>query len=398
MLAITNATLITISGPVIEQGTLILDNGKIIAIGKGLAIPSEAEVINAEGKYVMPGIVEAHCHIGVMDFDTNEEDNQFDADGAPNGGASFGPAVTPELMSYYTFNPRHEQVKQSLAAGVTTMLTRPGSGKIISGMGMVVKTFGKNRKEMVLLNPAEVKMALGENPKRNFGSRNMSPSTRMGSGALLRDAFIKAKAYMAKREKDPETPINFQMEPLVKLLKGELVAHVHAHRADDIMMALRASDEFGFKLTIEHASEAHLLLDELKKRNVPCILGPSMTRTKVETTRKDFASAGILERAGIKVCITTDAGVVPQEYLQTCVCLSHRAGMSEAGALRAMTLTSAEIIGVADRLGSLDVGKDADVLVMNGHPLELMTQVEQVYVNGILAFDINRDKEAWEME
>ena len=398
MLAIINGTLVTVSGPMIPNGTLILDQGKIVAVGKNLPIPAKAEVVDAAGKFVMPGIVEAHCHLGVMDFGVGEEDNHMDADGAPAGAGSFGPAVTPELMSYYAFNPRHVQLKQALEAGVTTILTRPGSGKIISGMGIIAKTFGKSRKDMVLMNPAEVKMALGENPKRNFGSKNQSPSTRMGSGALLRDAFLKAKSYMAKREKDPETPINYQLEPLVKVLKGELKARIHAHRADDIMMALRAADEFGFQLSIEHASEAHIIAEEVRKRNVPCVLGPSMTRTKVETTRKDFAAAGILEKAGVKVCITTDAGVVPQEYLRTCVALSHRAGMSEAGAIRAMTLTSAEIIGVENRVGSLDVGKDADVLILDGHPLELLSQVEKVYVNGVLAFDIERDLEDWEKE
>ena len=283
MLAIINATLITASGPVIEKGTIIVAEGKIKAIGKNLTLPKEAEVIDAKGKYVMPGIVEAHCHLGVMDFGADDDDdNNFDGDGG-QGRGTFGPAVTPELMSYYAFNPRHVQLRQAVESGVTTILTRPGSGKIMSGMGMVCKTFGKSRKEMVLINPAEVKMALGENPKRNFGSRNQMPSTRMGSGALLRDAFVKARNYMQKREKDPETPINFQLEPLVKVLKGELRAHIHAHRADDIMMALRASDEFGFKMVLEHASEAHFILDEIVKRNISCVLGPTLARTKVET-------------------------------------------------------------------------------------------------------------------
>lgn len=399
MLAIINANLVTVTGPIVENGTLIIENGKIKAVGKNLAVPAQAEVLDAKGKYVMPGIVEAHCHLGVMDFGMDEDDdNNFDGDGASGPGAGFGPAVTPDFMSYYAFNPRHIQLKQALAAGVTTILTRPGSGKIISGMGMVCKTFGKSRKEMVLVNPAEVKMALGENPKRNFGSRNQMPSTRMGSGALLRDAFLKARSYMAKREKNPDTPVDYQLEPLVKVLKGELKARIHAHRADDIMMALRAMDEFGFQMSLEHASEAHFILDEITKRNIPCVLGPTWARTKVETAEKDFASAGILEKAGVQVCVTTDAGVVPQEYLRTCVSLCHRAGMSEAGAIRAMTLTPAEIIGVEQRVGSLDVGKDADIVILDGHPLELLSQVEQVFVNGLLAFDIERDKEEWEKE
>ena len=164
------------------------------------------------------------------------------------------------------------------------------------------------------------------------------------------------------------------------------------------MMALRASDELGFKMVLEHAPEAHFILDEIVKRNISCVLGPTLARTKVETAEKDFASAGILERAGVKVCITTDAGVVPQEYLRTSVSMAHRAGMSEEGAIRAMTLTPAEIIGIDHRVGSLEVGKDADILILDGHPLELLSQVERVFVNGVLAFDIDRDKEDWEKE
>lgn len=397
MLAITNAKLYTISGPIIDRGTVIIANGKISAIGKDIPVPQGAEIFDAQGKTIMPGIVEAHCHLSVMDFGGDSWDHDADGASAPSG--NLGPAVTPELESYYAFNPRHEQLRHALASGITTILTRPGSGKIVSGMGIIAKTYGKSRKEMVIMNPAEVKMALGENPKRNFGSRKMMPSTRMGSAAVLREALIKTQAYMKKKAntKPGEVfAVNYQLEALSKVLSGELKARIHAHRADDIMTALRISDEFGFQLSIEHASEAHLIVDEIVKRNVPCVLGPTFARSKVETRNKNFASAGQLERAGVKVCITTDAPVVAAEYLRTCVSLCHREGMSEEGALKAMTLTAAEIIGIDDRLGSLDVGKDADMIMFNGHPLSFLSRVERAWVNGEVAFDIERDKEDWE--
>ena len=397
MLAIKNATLYPISAPVIEQGTLLIENGKIIALGADVAIPEGAEIIDATGKHITPGIVEAHCHLSVMDFGDDDDDNQMAMDSIPAGmNPGFGPAVTPDYMSIYSFNPQHDDLFRALSAGVTTILTRPGSGKIITGQGIVAKTFGKNRKEMVLRNPAELKVALGENPKRSFGSRRLMPSTRMGSAALLREAFFKGQEYMKKREANPNFPYNPQLEPIAMALRGEIPVCIHAHRADDIMTALRVKDEFGFHCTIEHASEAHLIADELRKRNVPAVLGPTLARTKLETAGKDFVAAGILERAGVTVCITTDAGVVPIEHLRTSVSLSYRAGMSEAAALRAMTLTAAEVIHVEDRLGSLDAGKDADLVVFDQHPLSLLSSVLQTWVNGQLAYDSGRDLESWE--
>lgn len=397
MLALINATLYPVSSPVLSKGTLLIEDGKIKAIGADIAIPEGAHIIDAAGKHITPGIVEAHCHLSVMDFGDDDDDNQMAMDSAPAGmNPGFGPAVTPEYMSYYSFNPFHNDLFRALGAGVTTILTRPGSGKIMTGQGIIAKTYGKSRREMVIKNPAELKVALGENPKRVFGGRRMMPSTRMGSGALLREAFTKGRAYMEKRAANPDFPYNAQLEPIAMALRGELLVCIHAHRADDIMTALRVKDEFGFRCTIEHASESHLLVDEFLKRDVPAVLGPTLARTKLETAGKDFSTAGILERAGVTVCITTDAGVVPIEYLRTCVSLCHRAGMSEEGAIKAMTLTPAQIIGMGDRLGSLDVGKDADIALFDGHPLSLLSSVEKTWVNGHLGFDKDRDKEDWE--
>ena len=305
---------------------------------------------------------------------------------------------------------------------MTTALIRPGSGKVINGIGFVTKTYGKTRAEMILKRPDGIKLALGENPKRNFGGQGKIPSTRMGSAAVLRDALAKAQNYRTAWEryqaknreyleaqddcngeeatKAPKPPATDRgLELLVRMLDGELPARVHAHRADDIMTALRIADEFGFRVTIEHATEGHKIANEIAARDVPCIVGPSFTsRGKVELRDRTFATAGILERAGVKVAITTDAGVVFIGYLRTCASLAYRHGLSEEGALKGITLAAAEIIGVGHRVGSIEPGKDADFAVLDGHPLELTTRVIKTYIDGKEVYDAATYKEPWERQ
>ncbi len=484
-LAITNGRVFPVSGPVIEKGTVLIKGSKIAAVGAAaeVDIPVGARVVDAAGKVVMPGIVEAHCHLSVFDWgedagimdDLSELNDGIDLRGLGDlgglsdrsalaggggdpedlvdreggnespggrGGAGDGgmgmlpPATTPDWDYYYAFNPKSDQLKAAVAGGVTTILTRPGSGKVITGIDLVTKTAGKSRKDMVILHPAGVKMAFGENAKRNFGSRGMMPSTRMGIAAMLREALVKAQNYQQRWEeyekrkaefeakmaaggggapggaldgapksprggadnRPPEPPPrNFQMEALVKVLKRELPARIHAHRADDIMTVIRIGDEFGIEFSLEHATETHRILDEVKKRNIPCVVGPTYgARGKIETRGKTFATPGILEHEGIKCCITTDASVVPIEYLRTCASLAYREGMSEAGAIAAITLWSAEIAKVADRVGSLDAGKDADVVILSGHPLQVTSRVEKVFIDGREVYDVETNKEEWE--
>jgi len=403
VLAVTNARIYTAAGEVINKGTILVENGRFKAVGADIAIPDDAEIIDAKGRAVTPGLVEAHSHLsvfGLFDMEDMEGPGGGSDKAMLTGGLS--PATTPGLDYYWAFNPRHDSLKTALNSGVTTVLTGPGSGKIISGLNLVAKTAGKTRSDMVLKYPAGVKMAFGENPKRNFGNRKMMPSTRMGNAALLREALIKAQNYMKKREKAEDEPAstNLHLEPLVKLLKGELVARFHAHRADDIRTIMRIADEFSFEFTLEHATETHKLLDEVVKRDPACVVGPTYgTRVKVETRDKSFATPGILERAGVsRIAITTDAPVVPIEHLRTSASLAYVEGMSEEGTLKAITLGAAEIAGVADRVGSIEVGKDADFVIMDGPPLEFTTRVEQVFVNGKREFDLSTHKEDWEKQ
>ncbi|MGE5559476.1 MAG: amidohydrolase family protein [Chloroflexota bacterium] len=246
-------------------------------------------------------------------------------------------------------------------------------------------------------------MAFGENPKGNFGRRGIMPQTRMGTAALLRNALEQARNYMNRQElaakaEKPEPPaVDFSLEALARVLRGELPARIHAHRADDIMTILRIRDEFGFGMTLEHATEAYKVKDEIARRGIACVTGPSFgSRDKVELRDETFANPGILERAGIKTAITTDAPIVGIEYLRTEASIAHREGMSAAGALRAITLTPAEILGVADRVGSIDAGKDADLVLLSDEPMSFLSRVERVFVDGVTVLDRTTWREEWE--
>lgn len=395
--ALVNATIYTAAtAGTIEQGTLLVRDGRIAAVGSEVEIPAEAQVIDLAGKHIAPGFVEPHSHLIAHDW--NEAGDEAGGD-----RPTFGDAVTPDNDYYYNFDPTHRHLTHALRAGVTTASIRPGSGKVINGVGFVTKMHGKSRREMIIKRPDGLKIALGENPKRNFGRRGKMPSTRMGTAAVLREALLKAQYYMQQKEaaaQDPDVkapPYDRQLEPIVSLLRGEIMARVHAHRADDIVTALRIAKEFGFQLSIEHTTGGHLIVDELVKNDVYCVVGPTFgTRGKVEVAERGYQTPGILEKAGLTVALTTDASVMAIDFLRTSASLSLRAGMSPEGALRAITINPATILGVADRVGSLEAGKDADFVVMSDYPLEFTSVVEQTYVNGNLAYDRATFKEDWE--
>jgi len=412
--AYTGATIYTGTGEVIEGGTLLVEDGRVAAVGRRVDIPSDATITDLGGKTVVPGFVEAHCHAAV--FSMSDGEFETDMKGGKGEKTQQGPA-TPDFDFLYNFNPYHEHLEQALQGGVTTLLTRPGSGKVIGGMELITKPVGRSREEMIVKYPAGIKMAFGENPKRAFGvSRRQSPSTRMGVAATLRERLNDARNYMARQEayqrrlaeweagsrdpaQRPEPPAaDLALEPLVKLLRGELWAHIHVHRDDDIMTILRIGDEFGFHYTLEHATSSFRVVQEIAARNVPCVVGPALvTRDKIECLDQGFATPGILEKEGIKIAITTDHPVVPIDLLRMSAALAHREGLSAEGTLRAITSGAAEIIGVADRVGSLEPGKDADFQVYDAWPFELRSRLLQVYVNGELAYDAATHREEWEV-
>ena len=398
MLAITNGKVLTITQGTFDPGTVLIDNGKIAAVGPDVTIPPGAEVYDATGMVVMPGLIDAHCHIAVF------------ADGVgwehADGNEMTDP-ITPHMRALDAVHPEDLAFKDLIAAGVTTVLTGPGSGNLIGGQGICLKTVPKPTvDEMILLEPAGMKMALGENPKRVYGDQKKMPSTRMGNAAVLRAALIDAQNYMAKwrrydeelsahqakvdagdKEAEPPKPPDrdLKLEALGKVLRRELKARVHAHRADDMLTAIRIAEEFGLDLTLEHATEGYKIAPILAAKGIPVTAGPILfSRAKVELREMTPKNPGLMAQAGVKVAIQTDE-MSAVKYLAINAALAVREGMTEEAALRAVTINPAEIIGVAGRVGSLEPGKDADVVVFSGHPFDYRTVAELVIVDGQVA-------------
>lgn len=353
---------------------LALRDGKIAAIGVGLVpLPGE-EVYDAAGKEVYPGLVEAHCHIGLHGFAVGVESQDYN-ENSDNIGA--------QMRAIDAFNPFDEYLKCAVEAGVTTICTGPGSGNILTGAFVATKTVGTCIDDMAILPNAAMKCAFGQNPKN---PKKKSVTTRMGIAAKLRQTMYDAKDYMQRKEsaeagKQPK--IDLRLEALVPVLKGEIPLKAHAHRADDICTAIRIAKEFGVKMTLEHVTDGRNIVKELVRAGYPVALGPSLyPTTKNETFNKSFKTAAVLSEAGLKVSIITDAPCIPQEYLALCAGLAVRDGMDPFKALQAITITAAEHIGVQDRVGSLEVGKDADVVIADGDILLSSTKVLNVFVDG----------------
>jgi imidazolonepropionase-like amidohydrolase len=379
MLAITNGRLFTITHGVIEGGTVLIDRGKFVAVGSGLNVPQGAKVIDAAGLHVYPGLVDAHTHHGVY----------AEASG-PEGadGNELTDPITPHVRALDSLNWFDPAFEDSVANGVTTVNVLPGSGNVIGGQGVAVKTWGPRPAGRVLLQPSGVKMALGENPKRAYGSKKKTPSTRLGNAALMREALFQTRNYLRQRAQD-KAERDLRWEILADLLEGKIPARCHAHRADDILTALRISQEFGFRLTIEHCTEGHRVASELAAAGVMCTLGPLLTgKSKQELKDRSLEAAPALERAGVVFGFTTDHPVIPAYSLPLCAAYAVGAGMSREGALRALTLDAARVIGLEHRIGSLDSGKDADCFLANGDLLDPRTRVLVTLVDGQVAWSL----------
>ena len=372
MIALVNAKLYTMEKKTPLEGAILLgDDGKIAAVGADIAIPAEAEVIDVGGRIITPGFIDAHTHMGIdeevhqpMGDDCNEMTE-------PN---------TAELRALDAINYRDRSFQDAVQAGVTTVMIAPGSANVFGGLVTVMKTAGKTYKEMLLLPEAGLKMAFGENPKRVYSEKDKAPSTRMATMAIARQGFFEAEEYKKKRK---EKDFNLQTENIVKALSKKIPVRAHAHRADDILTALRLRDEFDLDMVIEHCTDGHLIVEELKEAKVPVAIGPSLSnRAKVEMENVTFRTPGILAAAGIETAIITDHPCTPIQYLPLCAGIAMREGMTEYDALRALTIVPAKILKVDKRVGSLKVGKDADIVVWNNHPLEIMGKPEMVFVNG----------------
>ena len=357
---------------------ILLAGDKIAAIGTDLTALADAEIFDADGLDVYPGFVDAHTHIGLDGYGIGYEGCDYN---------EMNDIWTPQLRAIDGINPRDPSLAIARKAGVTCVCTGPGSANVLGGTFLAMKTVGDRIDNMIVKDPVAMKCAFGENPKRCY--RDKCDSTRMSTAAFLRGALMQAKDYGARKQaangdvtKMPA--YNQKLEALLPVLTGEIPLKAHAHQANDIFTALRIAHEFGLRITLEHVTEGHLIVEELaKEKDVPMAVGPSLTHaSKFELQNKSWATPGVLAKAGCHVSIITDNSVIPQQYLPLCAGMAVKAGMNEFDALKAITINPAEHIGVADRVGSLEVGKDADVVVTAGCPFEVMTEVKAVFIDG----------------
>ncbi len=380
MIAIRGAKIYTITNGIIDEGIVLIKDGLIEEVGQNISIPQGYHIVEATGKILTPGFIDAHTHLGIF--------GEVRVPATADGNEVTNP-VTPEIRGVDSLNPEDEAIKISLASGITTVYTGPGSANIVGGTGFAMKTVGNTVYEMVLPETEAMKFALGENPKGTYGSRKKMPSTRMGNAAVLRQALIKAQDYIRKEELAKEEGEPFDrdlgLEQLAKVLKKEYMARIHAHRADDIVTAIRVAEEFSLNYSIEHCTEGYHIADLLAQKGCFCVIGPLIIDPyKQEIWDVRMSTPGILAKAGAKVIITMDA-VSPSshtKYLAMNAGLAIRYGMPEDKAFESITINPATLIGLADRLGSIERGKEADLVIHDGHPLSNFTNVEKVYIAG----------------
>ncbi|MTI67750.1 MAG: amidohydrolase [Firmicutes bacterium] len=364
MKLIKNGKIFTMAGEVIEKGSILIEDGKIKEIGKDIVAPLDVEIIDAEGKLVMPGFIDAHCHLGLFEDGIGFEGDDVNEMVDP---------VTPQVRAIDGINPFDRTFKEAYEGGVTLAATGPGSANVIGGQFAAIKTYGKRIDDMIVKEPLAMKIAFGENPKRVYHEQKKSPMTRMATAAVLRENLYKAKDYVKKQESDDKSKkpeFDLKMEALAKVIRREIPLKAHAHRADDILTAIRIAKEFEVDITLDHCTEGHLIKNYLKEEGKSVIVGPSLShRSKFELKNLTFETPGVLNKEGVKVAIMTDSPVIPLQYLSLCAGLAVKAGMDKMDALKAITINAAEILGISERVGSIEVGKDADIVIFDGNPL-----------------------------
>lgn len=385
---IINGKIVTMEETGYADGFVRIAGGKIIEIGpmeqfleKTDIRESNEEILDVQGAWVMPGIVEAHAHIGITEEKWGAIADDCNEQTEP---------VTPELRAIDAINPMDPAFHDAIAAGITSVMVGPGSSNVVGGQFVFMKTQGRCVDNMVVKAPAAMKVALGENPKTAFGDKNQFPSTRMGVAALLRKTLFEAKSYYEKQYCEGENQKNeriFEMESWIPVFKKEIPLKVHAHRADDILTAIRIAKEFDIEITIDHGTESHLIVDQVKKSGFPVIVGTDLTsRSKIEVQNMNFKTNKILRDAEILFAITTDHPVALIQYLPICAGLAVRNGLEMKDALEAITINPAKICRVDDRLGSLKVGKDADIAIFDDNPLETFTNTLYTIIDGEIVY------------
>lgn len=380
-LAIVNARVVPVLGEPIEGGTVLIRDGVIEAVGAAgeVAVPDGVPTVDATGKWVLPGFVEAHGHVGIHEEANGPAGDDTNEMTTPN---------TAAVRAIDAVNIDDEGFRDALSGGVTSIVVKPGSGNPIGGQTVAIKSWGgRTIDEQVIRESVSVKSALGENPKRVYGAKNVTPSTRLGVAMVIREAFVDAQNYRAQRDEAERDGKPFARdltkETLARVLDGELYWDQHTHRHDDIATALRLADEFGYKLVVNHGTEAHKIADVLAERDIPVIFGPMFTsRSKVELRDRAIANLATLAAAGVRVAITTDHPVVPINFLVYQAALAVKDGLPRQTALEALTVNPAAFLGLDDRVGALAPGRDGDVVIWSGDPLDVNSRAERVYIEG----------------
>ncbi len=386
---IVGGKIITMTGEDIPKGVIHIENGKITEIGPADKIQvkpvGQEKIITVQNGVIMPGIIEAHCHMGITEEKKGMEGDDCNETVDP---------VTPYLRAIDAINTMDAAFDDAVRAGITAAMIGPGSSNVVGGQFALLKTKGRRVDDLIVKAPAAMKVAFGENPKVNYSGQGKSPSTRMAIAAMLRRELSDAQEYLNSRDKAEENGEDFQRdftkECWIPVLRGEIPLKAHVHRVDDIFTAVRIAEEFHLRMTLDHCSEGHLIAEELAEAGFPAIVGPDLTsRNKIEVQNMDFKTAGILNRAGVMTAITTDHPVSQIQYLPLCAGLAVKAGLSMEEGFKAITLYPAIICGVQERLGSLEVGKDADIAIFDGNPMEIFTQTLYTIIDGEIVYENN---------
>lgn len=381
MLLIRNGHIKPMIGEDLIGGSLLIaDDGRIAAVGMAIEAPIGTEIVDAKGCLVTPGCIDAHCHIGLDNEAMGWEGHDYNEIVDP---------LTPQMRAIDSINPQDEAFALAIQNGVTTACTGPGSANVVGGTFVVMKLFGKRVDKMLLKEPAAMKCAFGENPKRCYGQgMRKSPMTRMATAALLRELLFKTRRYWSEKEEGKNPAFDMKLEAMIPVIKGEIPLKAHAHRADDILTAIRIAKEFDVKLTLDHCTDGELIAEELSEEGFPAFVGPSLgSKTKIELRNKSFTTPAVLHKAGVPVSIITDAPVIPLQFLPMCAGLAVNAGLDPEEGWHAITINPANALGIADRVGSLEVGKDGDVVIWSADPLtEVGAKAITTIINGKIVY------------
>ncbi|MDF2567657.1 MAG: amidohydrolase [Oscillospiraceae bacterium] len=384
MLLIKNGKIITMAGENYENGCVLIKGKKIEKVAQKIDVPKSDDVtiIDAKGCWVIPGIIEAHCHIGIT-----EEKKGFEGDDCNE----MTKPITPYLKALDAVNPMDSAFHNAISVGITSVMVGPGSSNVVGGQFLFMKTYGRVIDHMTVLEPAAMKVAFGENPKSTYSNNNVMPTTRMSIGALLRQELLAAKQYKTSKENAQKNGESFEtdykLDCWIPVFNKKIPLKAHVHRADDILTAIRIAKQFDLNMTLDHCTEGHLITEEIKASGFPAIVGPTMSsRSKIEVQNMDFKTPGILHEAGVKVAITTDHPVTRIQYLPICAGFAAKEGLGVEEALKAITINAAEICNVSDRVGSIQQGKDADIAIFDGNPMEVFTKTLYTIIDGTIVF------------